>query len=335
MLPVCLTLVPASVIVGAVITRRASYRWAAFIGWILTTLGVGLMCSWKRGTSTAAWAIELIILGVGIGFNLNALNTACQATCRPGDEGRAVGMYAFLRSFGMAVGVGISGSVFQNVMEAKLRSLGLPASIARNAEAYIQLIKHQPESPQRNDIIMAYIAGLHGVYGFVTGLSGLALIACLFMKHYEMNKDIITDHKLTADRVSWRFSRGPAGMTTDSATSTNTDSSEKELSPRVSRPLSMATAGTHETTQDVELQRPARTLSRATATTIKSRLSIRSQRARPLSTASAVTFKSAKEEPLKTPVEMAESSSSSEPSSSESSSRPSQELAPVETHTSI
>ncbi|OQU99014.1 hypothetical protein CLAIMM_04719 [Cladophialophora immunda] len=220
LLPVLLTLVPASVIVGAAITRTAKFRWAITTGWVLATLGTGLSISWDRGTSTAVWAVEMIVLGFGHGLNLNALNTASQAACKPGDEGRAVGMYAFLRSFGMAIGVGVGGSVFQNVMKSKLAALGLPTDIALRAEAYLEVLKQMPaDSPQRAAAVDAYVAGFHGVFGFLTGLAGLALLVGLFVKHFEINKELITEHKLVDEsRLSWR--RASQGTGTRSGLST-------------------------------------------------------------------------------------------------------------------
>lgn len=46
---------------------------------------------------------------------LNAQNYATQAIAQPRDEAAAAAMYVFLRSFDMAMGVGVGGSVFQNV----------------------------------------------------------------------------------------------------------------------------------------------------------------------------------------------------------------------------
>ncbi|OAG41495.1 hypothetical protein AYO21_04197 [Fonsecaea monophora] len=203
LLPVLLTLVPASVIVGAAITRTARFRWAITTGWVLATLGTGLSISWNRGTHTAVWAVEMIVLGFGHGLNLNALNTASQAACKPGDEGRAVGMYAFLRSLGMAIGVGVGGSVFQNVMKAKLASQGLPTDIALQAEAYLEVLKQTPAGDSAAQaraaaVIDAYIAGFHGVFAFLTGLAGLALIVGLIIQHFEINKALISEHKLVS-----------------------------------------------------------------------------------------------------------------------------------------
>ena len=207
MLPVVVTLVPSSVFVGRVITRTAKFRWAIISGWIFTTLGTGLLVSWNRRTSIAAWAIELVILGIGHGLILNAINIASQAVSKAGDEGDAVAMYAFLRSFGMAMGVGISGSVFQNVMKSKLKGLGLPTAIAVNAEGYLRQLHEMGDTPKRRAIIDAYAYGFHGVYGFLTALAGVALITSLFIKHYEINKELSSNHRLSAERLSWRISR--------------------------------------------------------------------------------------------------------------------------------
>lgn len=211
-----LTLVPASVAVGTLITRWGYYRWAIASGWLFATLGTGLTISWDHGTSTAAWVIELIVLGLGHGLLLNALNTASQAASQPGDEGAAVAMYAFQRSFGMAIGVGIGGSVFQNVMKSKLVSTGLPTDIALHAEAYIDVLEQLGDTPERRAIIGAYVFGFHGVFGFFTGLAGLALIICLFVKHFEINKDLISEHKLEEGRFSWRLSRVSQGTLANS-----------------------------------------------------------------------------------------------------------------------
>src|SRR5262249_10860851 len=122
-LPITLTLIPGSVVVGAIVTRVNRYRWAIWSGWAVTTLACGLTILWDRNTSTAIWVITLIILGLGQGFILNAQNFAPQAICLPRDEASAASMYVFLRSFGGAIGVGIGGAVFQNVMKIKLVQL--------------------------------------------------------------------------------------------------------------------------------------------------------------------------------------------------------------------
>ncbi|KAL2444019.1 MFS transporter L2 [Exophiala dermatitidis] len=209
LLPVMLTLIPASVVVGSIITRFGIYRWAIWAGWTLATLGTGLTILWGENTSLAARVIILVILGLGHGLLLNSLNTASQAVA--GDNGpsrngatdhgasgdkevsstqaAAVAMYAFLRSFGMAVGVGIGGSMFQNVMKHKLLELGLSPEIAVHAESYIAVLRQlAPDSPARAAVTGAYVHGFKGVFGFFCALAGTALlVSVVFVRHYELN----------------------------------------------------------------------------------------------------------------------------------------------------
>ncbi|KAK2051268.1 MFS general substrate transporter [Colletotrichum caudatum] len=122
---VMFTLVPASIITGRLVTATNNYRRPIWAGWTLASIASGLMLLWDAETPAKVWAPTLVLLGLGQGPVLNAQNVASHALCNEGDEARAAAMYAFLRQFGMAVGVGVGGSVFQNVMRRKLEELGL------------------------------------------------------------------------------------------------------------------------------------------------------------------------------------------------------------------
>ncbi|KAK6384917.1 hypothetical protein LTS17_002480 [Exophiala oligosperma] len=203
-LAVMLTLIPAAVVVGRVITRTGTYRWAIWTGWTLVSIGTGLTVTWDARTSASVWVVSLVVLGFGHGLLLNALNTASQAVCLRGDEGAAAAMYAFLRSFGMALGVGIGGSVFQNVMKIKIRDLGLPDSIASDAEAFAEGLQWSRLGgstmvPRPADVLGAYVYGFHGVFSFFCGLAGLVLAASTLVQHFQIDKELVTEHTLDTD----------------------------------------------------------------------------------------------------------------------------------------
>ena len=155
-LPVMVTTIPSSIITGALVTRLNSYRPPIWVGWALTTLSTGLTVYWGFNDSADVWVPVLVILGFGHGTILNAQNFATQAMCQPGDEGAAAAMYAFVRQFGMAIGVGIGGSTFQNAMSLKLGWLGMDTSPAHNAEVIAYGLRDIPWSPQKENLIAAY-----------------------------------------------------------------------------------------------------------------------------------------------------------------------------------
>ncbi|KAH8744755.1 major facilitator superfamily domain-containing protein [Diaporthe sp. PMI_573] len=196
-LPIMVTLVPSSMVTGALVTRTANYRWPIWLGWVLTAVGSFLTVLFDRNTSTMIWATVLIILGLGHGAVLNAQNFAAQAMCRQGEEGPAAAMYAFMRQSGMPLGVGVGGTVFQNVMSVKLRWEGLDTGIARESEAFVEELRKMPsESLKRLQVLDAYIYGLRGVYLLYSSISGAAFLLSLLLRHFKMAGEVMSAHKL-------------------------------------------------------------------------------------------------------------------------------------------
>ncbi|KXJ86842.1 major facilitator superfamily transporter [Microdochium bolleyi] len=198
LLPALVSTVPGSIVSGALVTRLGKYRWAIWTGWLLSTIGLALTATlWDRDTSTPVWATSLVILGLGQGAVLNAQNFAAQAQCKAGDEGAAAAMYGFVRQLGSALGVGIGGSIFQNVMALKLGWQGLDTGIAADSEAFVEVLKTLPDSSEfKMQVLDAYAFGFRGVFRAFLGLSAVCFLLSLMVKHHDMNRDISTVHKL-------------------------------------------------------------------------------------------------------------------------------------------
>ena len=216
--PVLFSLIPSAIVVGNLISRLNTFRGAIWAGWVIATLISGLMLLWNKHTPTAVWATILVIGGIGHGLLLNAQNIAAQAICKPRDEGAAATMYAMLRSFGMAVGVAIGGSIFQNVMKIKLRQLGLPEDIAHHAQSYILVLHQLPDGlPLKEGVLNAYVHGLHGVYGSFCGIAGLAGLVSILVQHYDLNRKLESEH--TLETTAWPIPNGSKSERHDPASS--------------------------------------------------------------------------------------------------------------------
>lgn len=190
-------LLPGSAVVSILITRLGHFRWAIWIGWAVATTGTGLFILLHVHLTKAAWIAACMVFGLGNGMVLSSLNFGIQAVVRAEDAGRAASMYAFLRTLGMALGVATGGTVFQNLMSAKLAALGLSTEIARDAESFVAVLKTLAVS-QRVGAIEAYVHGIRGVFVFLTAVSGAALLASLSIKRHSMDK--ILESKYTLDR---------------------------------------------------------------------------------------------------------------------------------------
>jgi hypothetical protein len=141
LLPLFCSLLPGFAIASQVITHCGHFRWAICCGWVLTTIGVSLFILLDENTTTSFWVAISLVFGVGNGMLLSAINFGIQTLVRTEDAGRAVSMYTFMRSLGMAIGVAVEGTVFQNVMTYKIRELKLSESIVQEAEGYIAVLK--------------------------------------------------------------------------------------------------------------------------------------------------------------------------------------------------
>ncbi|KAH8742792.1 major facilitator superfamily domain-containing protein, partial [Diaporthe sp. PMI_573] len=159
-LPIMVTLVPSSMVTGA-----------------LVTLGSFLTVLFNRNMLTIIWATVLIILSLGHGAVLNAQNFAAQAIYRQGKKGPAAAMYAFMRQFGMALGVYVGSTVFQN------------------SKAFVKELQKMPsKSLKKLQVLDAYIYGLRGVYLLYSSLSGTAFLISLFLRHCKMAGKVISAH---------------------------------------------------------------------------------------------------------------------------------------------
>lgn len=114
LLPETLTIVPASIITGILVSSLRTYREAIQVGWILTTLGTGLLLMLGVNTRTAVWAGLNLILGVGTGILFGAMAFTVQASSAREILPVAVSLFSFFRSLGSVLGIAIGGTIFQN-----------------------------------------------------------------------------------------------------------------------------------------------------------------------------------------------------------------------------
>ncbi|KAF2010030.1 MFS general substrate transporter [Aaosphaeria arxii CBS 175.79] len=191
LLPALVLFLPGSIIVATLTTRLGRFRWALWVGWAIMTLGSGLWILLDEDVKTAVWAVALAVFGVGAGMVLTSVNVAIQAIAHVEDAAMAASMYGFFRSLGMPIGVILAGTIFQNVMSTRLETLNLPTAIAHDSERYVHVLQAMdPADPKRALIIDAYVTGFRGIWIFMVGMTATGLLASVFIKKFDMNKEL-------------------------------------------------------------------------------------------------------------------------------------------------
>lgn len=188
LLPYAMTVVPISAITGIVITRSERYRWAIWLGWTISVLGLGLLIIPDVSTSPGAWIVIFMVAGAGQGLLLNGHAAAITASCASEHAAYAINMYAFMRSFGLCLGVIIGGTVFQNFFRTHLERNGLSVDIAANFEGFILKLQSFPATEsQRLEFQNGYAWALRMLFATSTGISVVGLLLSFAICGYTMD----------------------------------------------------------------------------------------------------------------------------------------------------
>ena len=206
--PETFTVAPVSVVTGILVTITGRYRWALWSGWVLTTLGMGILYLLDIDTTIVQWIFINLVPGIGMGLLFPSMAFSIQASSTNQDLAFAVAMFSFFRAFGQAIGVAIGGTVFQNQMKKRLMAYPALASKAeeysRDASSLVQIIKQLPADSTRAQLIQSYADSLKIVWVTMCALSAFAMILSFFTEGLDLNKPLETeqgfrDEKKTAD----------------------------------------------------------------------------------------------------------------------------------------
>ncbi|KAF2452289.1 major facilitator superfamily domain-containing protein [Lineolata rhizophorae] len=147
--PFTFTVGPFTVIIGVIIAKKNSYRWAIWLGWLTALIGICHIPIFKADTPASA----------------------IQASATDTDLLYAASLFTFFRSFGQMLGVAIRGVIFQNTLRSKLESFPSLAAEAQNitkdAAAMVEVIQRMQKSPLKDSLIESCLAVLASVVAVV------------------------------------------------------------------------------------------------------------------------------------------------------------------------
>lgn len=189
---------PSSIFSGLLISRTGRYKVMLLVAWALVTLGSGLVLLWQTGTPASVWAISEIILGIGHGAAMVAHPIALQSHVTAEHSGDAIAMAGFLRALGLAAGVGIGGTIFQNRLKHWLVQADLPASIALDIEAYLPTLNTLPSSQHAfaAAVRRAIAQANKNVFEVCLAISGLVLLLMIAVKEVDLKQKLVSKHVL-------------------------------------------------------------------------------------------------------------------------------------------
>jgi len=122
MIPFVIGIMAGSITAGQLIARTGRYRIFPIIGSTLMLIALGLFA--MIGADTPLWRTMLImvVMGLGLGGNMQPMITAVQNAVSPREIGVATSSVTFFRSMGGTLGTAIFLSVLFNVVGGKIDS---------------------------------------------------------------------------------------------------------------------------------------------------------------------------------------------------------------------
>jgi DNA-binding MarR family transcriptional regulator len=177
--PLMLGLLITSILSGQLITRWGRYRIFPIVGTAVITVGMALLS--RLGTGTSLWtaALDMVVLGLGLGLVMQVLVLAVQNSVDYKDLGVATSGSTMFRSIGGSIGVSLFGAIFSNRLNTELAER-IPAAVHLPTTTAPATIKALPPAV-RDPYIHALTAALSPVFMVAAAISSVAFVLSLFL----------------------------------------------------------------------------------------------------------------------------------------------------------
>ncbi|KAH9988905.1 major facilitator superfamily domain-containing protein [Xylariaceae sp. FL0662B] len=180
---------------GFFIQKTGKYLRIMYIGQFLNILGTGLFVYLPFEKSLARLFIFEILIGVGVGMNIEPPLIAVQAVNSERDTAAVVASMSFARSIANAVSIVVGGVIFQNEMTAANPGLveQIGTELARQfngdqASAKVNAISQLP-GDQQVVVRQAYFYSLRDVWIMYVAFAGLSILLNIFVRAHHLSTE--------------------------------------------------------------------------------------------------------------------------------------------------
>ncbi|KAG2143358.1 MFS general substrate transporter [Suillus cothurnatus] len=182
MLPFSLSSSVTTWVCGIVVVRTGSYRPIMWLGWIVMTLGWGLMIMLDNKSTIAAQEIYPFIASLGIGCLFQTPLIAIQAAMPLKDMATSVGAFMLLRTLGSTIGMSVGEVIISSALEHNLQGIqGL--TIDTSAAALNGGVKQITSISNSTSISTIWLVA--------TPLSAFGLFLILFIRDYTLKRTTV------------------------------------------------------------------------------------------------------------------------------------------------
>ncbi|KAG8896336.1 hypothetical protein FRC00_006112, partial [Tulasnella sp. 408] len=182
---------PAAIATGITVTVFKVYVPQNYFGWVMTSIGVGLLTTLKVTSPVGAWVGYQIIEGIGFGILYAAPQFPVLAPVKVTESAHALALFVFVRSYSQTWGVTLGGTILQNELKKRLPEAFLELFHGEGGEiayAAIPKIKALAE-PLKTEVRDAFAGSLRTMWFVMLAISLLGFFTVLGMKQLEMHEE--------------------------------------------------------------------------------------------------------------------------------------------------
>jgi EmrB/QacA subfamily drug resistance transporter len=181
-LPLVVGLLVTSVTSGTVIGRTGRYRWFPIVGSLVMAIGLWLLSRMTVSTSWTIRAVDMLVLGAGIGLCMQVLTIIVQNTAAYRDLGVATSGVTFFRTLGSSFGASIFGTVYANVLTHRLPAAYAASPGVDPTRTTTPADLHTYPADQIAPIVAAYAHAIHVVFLSAVPVALVAFALSWFLK---------------------------------------------------------------------------------------------------------------------------------------------------------
>ena len=143
--PMTITMLLASIANGQLIARTGRYKPFALGGFLVGTGGLLLLAALGANATYGILVLDMVLLGLGLGFVGPTLTLAAQSAARPSELGVVTSLLQYARSMGNTLGTAIFGSILTLRFVPEVQA-ALPLDVAAILPGEILVMAENPQA---------------------------------------------------------------------------------------------------------------------------------------------------------------------------------------------
>jgi EmrB/QacA subfamily drug resistance transporter len=180
-LPLVIGLLLTSIASGTVVGRTGRYKMFPVTGSLVMTAGLYLLSRLDAHTAYWVMAIDMVVLGAGIGLSMQVLTIIVQNTADYSDLGVATSGVTFFRTLGSSFGAAVFGTFYSNALDNRLPEAIRASGVEPSAVGTPKLL-HSLPAAKIAPIVDAYAHVIHIVFLAAVPVALAAFVLSLFLR---------------------------------------------------------------------------------------------------------------------------------------------------------